>query len=96
MQLSRFLVTGYFRIIFIAECFIGVRLSPFVVREYLMLIAEFVKGVQLSPFVVTGYLIFIAECFIKTDHPRRTTRHTHNLTYDIPSHRIPYRQMTLS
>ena len=26
-------------------------------------------------------------CLSKSDHPARTTRHTHNLTYDIPSHR---------
>ena len=33
-------------------------------------------------------------CPSKSDHTRKTTGHTHNLTYDIPSHRTACRQMT--
>ena len=33
-------------------------------------------------------------CPSKSKHHRRTTWHTHNLTYDIPSHWTAYRQMT--
>ena len=31
-----------------------------------------------------------------TDRSRRTTRHTHDLTYDLPSHWTAYRQKTFS
>ena len=33
-------------------------------------------------------------CPSPTDRPKRTTRHTHDLTYDVPSHRTDYRQKT--
>ena len=33
-------------------------------------------------------------CPSKSSHPRRTTRHTHDLTYNILSHQTEYRQIT--